>query len=228
MSQTTALPENRATLGPLTVLPLLHPQGCRGYLVADATSGQAMAIDIHLDLVDIAAATVKQNGWTLPYVVDTHTHADHPSGSSALAARNRSTRIAHQKANHRGVSRHPADGDSLHLGDTVVTVRHAPGHTPDHLVLLVDGAVFAGDTLLIGGVARTDFLGGDAGQLFDTLQRVFGPLPDETVLYPGHDYQGRVRSTLGAERQQNEWLRLRDREAFARQLRANQIGRAHV
>ncbi len=221
MSQTTALPENRATLGPLTVLPLLHPQGCRGYLVADATSGQAMAIDIHLDLVDIAAATVKQNGWTLPYVVDTHTHADHPSGSSALAARNRSTRIAHQKANHRGVSRHPADGDSLHLGDTVVTVRHAPGHTPDHLVLLVDGAVFAGDTLLIGGVARTDFLGGDAGQLFDTLQRVFGPLPDETVLYPGHDYQGRVRSTLGAERQQNEWLRLRDREAFARQLRAN-------
>lgn len=221
MSQTAIAPEHRATLGSLTILPLLHPQGCRGYLVADAGSKQAVAIDIHLDLADAAAAAVQQNGWTLPYIVDTHTHADHPSGSAALAARCRSTRIAHEKANHRGVSRHPADGDRLHLGDQVVTVRHAPGHTPDHLVLLIDGAVFAGDTLLIGGVARTDFLGGDAGQLFDSLQRVFGPLPDETVLYPGHDYQGRVRSTLGQERQQNEWLRLRDREAFARQLRAN-------
>jgi len=221
MSQTAIANEHRATLGSLTVLPLLHPQGCRGYLVADPTSKQALAIDIHLDLVEDAAAAVQQNGWKLPYIVDTHTHADHPSGSAALAARMGSTRIAHEKANHRGVSRHPADGDTLHLGDQVVTVRHAPGHTPDHLVLLIEGAVFAGDTLLIGGMARTDFLGGDAGQLFDSLQRVLGTLPDATVLYPGHDYQGRVRSTLGQERKQNPWLLLGDRETFVRQLRAN-------
>jgi glyoxylase-like metal-dependent hydrolase (beta-lactamase superfamily II)/rhodanese-related sulfurtransferase len=221
MSQTAVANTHRATLGSLTVLPLLHPQGCRGYVVADPASRQALAIDIHLDLVEDAAAAVQQNGWKLPYVVDTHTHADHPSGSAALAARMNSTRIAHHKANHRGVSRHPADGDVLHLGDQVVTVRHAPGHTPDHLVLLIDGAVFAGDTLLIGGMARTDFLGGDAGQLFDSLQRVLGSLPDATVLYPGHDYEGRVRSTLGQERQQNPWLLLGDRETFVRQLRAN-------
>jgi glyoxylase-like metal-dependent hydrolase (beta-lactamase superfamily II)/rhodanese-related sulfurtransferase len=187
--------------------------------VADPASKQALAIDVHLDLVEAACADVRQNGWTLLYVVDTHTHADHPSGSAALAARCRSTRIAHEQAHHRGVGRHPADGEALQLGDRSVTVRHAPGHTPDHLVLLVEGAVFAGDTLLIGGVARTDFLGGSAGQLFDSLQRVLGPLPDETVLFPGHDYQGRVRSTLGQERQTNAWLRLRDREEFARQLR---------
>lgn len=221
MPTTTTPQAHQATLGALTVLPLLHPQGCRGYLVADPTSRQAMAIDVHLDLVEAFATAIQQNGFTLPYVVDTHTHADHPSGAAELASRCRSTRIAHEKANHTGVSRHPADGDRLHLGDRTVTVRHAPGHTPDHLVLLIDGAVFSGDSLLIGGVARTDFLGGDAGQLFDTLRTVFGPLPDQTVLYPGHDYEGRVRSTLGDERQHNAWLRLRDRAEFARQLAAN-------
>lgn len=222
MTQTIAPTDARlARIGELTVLPLLHPQGCRGYLVADPKSRQALAIDIHLDLVEDAAAAVREHDWTLLFVVDTHTHADHPSGSAALAARQRSTRIAHEKANHRGVSRHPADGEVLRLGSQPVTVRHAPGHTPDHLVLLIDGAVFAGDTLLIGGVARTDFLGGDAGQLYDSLRRVYDPLPDATILFPGHDYQGRVRSTLGQERQQNAWLRLRDRDEFARQLRAN-------
>jgi glyoxylase-like metal-dependent hydrolase (beta-lactamase superfamily II) len=101
-----------------------------------------------------------------------------------------------------------------------VTVRHAPGHTPDHLVLLSDGALFSGDTLLIGSVARTDFLGGDAGQLFDSLHRVTDDLPDETVVYPGHDYQGRTQTTLAEERTSNPWLGMQ-REEFVRQLTAN-------
>lgn len=210
-----------SSIGALTVLPLLHPQGCRTYVLADPASRQAMAIDVHLDFVDAVAELVKQHGWSLPYVVDTHTHADHPSGSAALAERCSSTRIAHAKSQHRGVSRHPADGDTLHLGDVAVTVRHAPGHTPDHIVLLAEGAVFAGDTLLIGGVARTDFLGGDAGELFDSLHRVLDDLPDETIVFPGHDYQGRLRTTLGEERRSNAWFRMTDRSDFVRQLRAN-------
>lgn len=208
-------------VGSLQVLPILHPQGCRTYLVGDPVSRQAMAIDVHLDLVDAVAAVARENGWSVPYVVDTHTHADHPSGSAALAARCSSTRIAHEKAQHRGVSRHPSDGDTLHLGDVPVTVRHAPGHTPDHVVLVVDGAVFAGDTLLIGGVARTDFLGGDPGQLYDSLHRVLDDLPDDTILFPGHDYQGRVSSTLGEERRSNAWFTMQDRAAFARELAKN-------
>jgi glyoxylase-like metal-dependent hydrolase (beta-lactamase superfamily II) len=208
-------------VGSLTVLPIPHPQGCRTYLVADARSAQAMAIDVHLDLVDDVAEAAQRHGWKVPYIVDTHTHADHPSGSAALAARCSGTRIAHEKAQHRGVGRHPADGDVLHLGDLPITVRHAPGHTPDHIVLLVDGAVFAGDTLLIGGVARTDFLGGDAGQLFDSLHRVLDGLPDDTILFPGHDYHGRVRSTLGDERRRNAWFTMSDRALFVRELVAN-------
>ena len=205
----------------MVVLPLVHPQGCRAYLLADPASRQALALDVHLDLVSAAAVQIEANGWTLPYVVDSHTHADHPSGAAALAARFRSTRIAHAAARHQGVTRHPADGDRLHLGDQEILVRHAPGHTPDHMVLVAGGALFSGDTLLIGSVARTDFLGGDAGVLFDSLQRILAPLPDETVLYPGHDYQGRVSSTLGQERRTNPWLALKDRAEFVGRLTAD-------
>jgi len=208
-------------LGALTVVPLLHPQGCHTYLLADPRSRSAMAIDVHLDFVDEVAALASRRGWSLRYVVDTHTHADHPSGSAALAARGGGERIAHAEARHQGVTRHVADGEQLRLGDIAVVARHAPGHTPDHLVLAVPGAVFAGDTLLIGSVARTDFLGGDAGQLFDSLHRVFDGLPDDTIVFPGHDYQGRVRTTLGAERAGNAWLRLADRADFVQRLRCN-------
>ncbi len=205
----------------LVVLSLPHTQGCRGYLLADPDSRQALALDVHLDLVEEAAARIAANGWTLPYVVDSHTHADHPSGAAALAARFRSTRIAHAAGRHEGVTRHPADGDRLHLGDQEVQVRHAPGHTPDHMVLVAGGALFSGDSLLIGSVARTDFLGGDAGVLFDSLQRIVGPLSDETVLYPGHDYQGRVSSTLGQERRTNPWLAWKNRAEFVERLTAD-------
>ena len=208
-------------VGTLLVVPLSHPQGCRTYVLADPKSKQALAVDVHFDFVDEVAKLVAGEGWTLPYVVDTHTHADHPSGAGKLAELTGCTRIAHELSGHAGVSRHPRDGDLLHLGDQVLTVRHAAGHTPDHMVLVSDAALFAGDTILIGGVARTDFLGGDAGQLFDSIHRLLSDLPEETVLYPGHDYQGRVRSTLGHEKQTNPWLAISDREDFVRQLTAN-------
>ncbi len=220
MSTATQTRDAARTVGRLRVLPVLHPQGCRTYLLADETSKQALALDVHLDLVDSVEAAVRDAGWTLPYVVDSHTHADHPSGAALLATRFGSTRIAHIAAGHDGVTRHPDDGDTLHLGDVPVTVHHAPGHTPDHIVLTTDGALFAGDTLLIGSVARTDFLGGDAGQLYDSLQRVLADLPDETLLYPGHDYAGREHSTLGVERRENPWLQL-DRAAFIENITAN-------
>ena len=208
-------------VGTLLVVPFPHPQGCRTYLLADPQTKQALALDVHLDSVEDVADRAATEGWTLPYVVDTHTHADHPSGAAPLASRFSSTRIAHKLAQHQGVQHHPEDGETLHLGDRPVTVYHAPGHTPDHIVLVSDGAVFSGDSIFIGGVARTDFLGGDAGQLFDSVHRLLDRLPDETILYPGHDYQERVQSTLGQEKLTNPWLAITDREDFVRQLTEN-------
>ncbi|MHC5063133.1 MAG: rhodanese-like domain-containing protein [Planctomycetota bacterium] len=208
-------------VGTLIVVPFTHPQGCRSYLLADLESKQALAIDVHLDLVEELSKHLQTEGWTLPYVLDTHTHADHPSGSAALAARFRSTRIAHPLAEHLGVTRHPEHGDTLHLGDQVVRLLHVPGHTPDHMVLVTDGALFSGDSLFIGGVARTDFLGAEAGQLYDSLQELLADLPDDTILYPGHDYEGRIQSTLGEEKRSNPWLAMQDRADFVRHLKAN-------
>ncbi len=202
----------------LVVVPFLHPQGCRSWLVADAPSRRALVVDPHLDLVDAIVDRVNRDQLTVDFVVDTHTHADHPSGSASLAIRLQATRVAHPLAAHRGVTRMPADGEELPLGEQRVRVLHAPGHTQDHLVLVIGDALFAGDTLLIDTIARADFLGGDARVLFDTLQRLLRELPDTTRLFPGHDYHGRIESTLGGQRRDNPWLAHADRDAFAKAL----------
>ncbi|MBT3378428.1 MAG: DUF2892 domain-containing protein [Lentisphaerae bacterium] len=209
------------TIGAFQIVPFAHPQGCRGYLLADLASKEALAVDPHLDLVHDMAERVESEGWVLRYVMDTHTHADHPSGAAELAARFDSTRMAHPKANHAGVTVTPGDAEVIGLGESSVTVHHAPGHTPDHLCLAIDGAFFSGDSLLIGGVARTDFLGGDAGQLFDSVHAFLNDRPDETILFPGHDYEDRIKSTLGTEKADNAWLRIDDRDAFTESLTAN-------
>jgi len=212
---------NGKALGPLQVAALKHPQGCRAYLVVDPASKEALVIDAHLDLTWNAAAAIEGEHWRLRWVVDTHTHADHPSASAALAAQFKADRVAHAMGGHAGVSHHPEDGDVLELGDHKITVRHTPGHTPDHLVLLAGGVAFSGDSLFIGAVARADFLGGSAGQLYDSIHNVLLTLPDETILYPGHDYRDRVSSTIGAEREDNPWLLMEDRDKFIAALTAS-------
>lgn len=209
------------SIGNMQVEIFAHPQGCRGYLLADPVSKEALALDVHLDLVHDMAERVKAEGWKILYVADTHTHADHPSGAGEFAALFNCVRMAHEQAHHAGVALHPKDGDRVALGSLGITVRHAPGHTPDHMVLIADGALFSGDSLFIGGVARTDFLGGDAGQLFDTIHALTADLPGETVLFPGHDYHNMTESTLAKERSDNPWLRISDREEFMRKLTAN-------
>lgn len=209
------------SIGSLRVVPFAHPQGCCGYLLADSASKEALALDPHLDLVHDMAERVKAEGWTLRCVVDTHTHADHPSGAGALAGLFNAVRRAHEKAGHAGVDAPLKDGDKIRLGQLEITARHAPGHTPDHLVLVADGALFSGDSLFIGGVARTDFLGGDAGQLFDTLHALLAALPGGTVLFPGHDYNKHDESTLEQEKRANPWLQIASRDEFVSKLTAN-------
>jgi len=209
------------TIGSLEVTALPHPQGCRAYVVVDPVSQEALVLDAHLDQSLEIAARVSAEGWRVRWVVDSHTHADHPSGSVPLAAQLDAMRVAHARSKHVGVTHLPDDGEPLALGDLAVTVRHAPGHTPDHLVLVSEGVAFSGDSLFIGSVARADFLGGDAGHLYDSIHEVLLPMPDETVLYPGHDYQGRVHSTIGAERASNPWLQLGERDEFVAAITAN-------
>jgi glyoxylase-like metal-dependent hydrolase (beta-lactamase superfamily II)/rhodanese-related sulfurtransferase len=192
-------------------------EGCLGYLVVDEASRTALAIDPRLDLVEPFAAAARRRGVRLQHVLDTHTHADHLSGVRGLAERTGATVLAHAASKLRGPVRRLTGGTSFALGTRTVDVLDAPGHTPDSLALLVDGHLFTGDALFVGGAGRTDFPGGSAAQLFETFRR-FEALADTTVVHPGHDYVGRALTTIGEEKAQNPLLRERDRGTLVSRL----------
>ena len=208
------------------VYVLGHAQGCRSYVVVDEQSLESMVIDCHLDFVYDIANLVYKNNFKVIYIIDTHTHADHPSGAlslknSLIKNNQKLERIAHEKAQHQGVNVNIDKSKQITLGQSEFTIKYAPGHTLDHIVIYNDEMFFSGDTLLINGIARTDFLGGDAGQLFDSLHEIINTLKPDTVLLPGHDYNGKIRSTLRDEKLQNPWLQLKSRNEFIGNLTAN-------
>jgi glyoxylase-like metal-dependent hydrolase (beta-lactamase superfamily II)/rhodanese-related sulfurtransferase len=204
--------------GVLTVDTVPAPgDGCLGYLVVDEASRTALAIDPRLDQIDRFTEALAARDVRLTYLLDTHTHADHLSGVRRLAQRTGATVLAHAASKLKGPVRRLKGGATFELGTKTVTVLDAPGHTPDSLAVLVDGHLFTGDALFAGGAGRTDFMGGSAADLFDTL-RVFEGLPDGTVVHPGHDYVGRAVTTIGEEKAGNPLLRERDRAAFVARL----------
>ena len=191
--------------------------GCLGYLVVDEASRTALAIDPRLDQVDRFQEALAAHDLRLTHALDTHTHADHLSGVRRLAQRTGAAVLAHAASKLKGPVRRLAGGATFELGTKTVTVLDAPGHTPDSLALLVDGHLFTGDALFVGGAGRTDFMGGSASDLYDTFRRFEG-LPDETVVHPGHDYVGRAVTTIGEERAQNPLFREHDRQALVTRL----------
>jgi glyoxylase-like metal-dependent hydrolase (beta-lactamase superfamily II) len=202
----------------LTVETLRVPDdGCLAYLVVDEASRTALAIDPRLDQVDGLTDILAARGLRLAYALDTHTHADHLSGVRRLAQRTGAAVLAHRASTLRGPARRVSGGETFALGGMTVAVLDAPGHTPDSLALLVNGHLFTGDALFSGGAGRTDFMGGNASDLFDTL-RTFEALADATVVHPGHDYVGRAVTTIGEEKAQNPLLREHDRETFVGRL----------
>ena len=185
------------------------------YCLVERSTGAAIVIDSVDRQVERDLALVRRLGLRVAYVVETHAHADHVTGAGALRARTDA-----QAAAPAGCRIDPADvqlmdGETLRFGDAQsVLAIHTPGHTPGSMCYLWQGHLFTGDTLLIDGCGRTDFQGGDAGTLYDSItQRLFA-LPDETLVYPGHDYKGRTSSTIGAERAGNPRLAGRTRDEF--------------
>jgi glyoxylase-like metal-dependent hydrolase (beta-lactamase superfamily II) len=191
--------------------------GCLGYLVVDETSRTALAIDPRLDQVDGFLDALMARDLRLAYALDTHTHADHLSGVRTLARRTGAEVLAHTASRLAGSVRRVQGGSTFALGGRTVRVMDAPGHTPDSLAILVDGHLFTGDALFVGGAGRTDFPGGSAPALFDTF-RAFERLPDATIVHPGHDYVGQATTTIGEEKANNSLLREHDRAAFVARL----------
>jgi glyoxylase-like metal-dependent hydrolase (beta-lactamase superfamily II)/rhodanese-related sulfurtransferase len=145
-------------------------------------------------------------------VLETHLHADHLMLNRAAKQALGVPLIMHRDSPSPLIDRHVEGGDTIELGGERILVLHTPGHTPDSVCYRIEGAVLTGDTLLIGGSGRTDFPGGDAGRQYDAVTGVLFTLPDETVVWPGHDYKGSRSSTIGEERRKNPRFAGKSRE----------------
>src|SRR5208337_3988873 len=146
--------------------------------------------------------------------VDTHLHADHITGLGALRDRTRCVTVMGEQSKVDVVSMRIADGDKLTVEGLSLDVLYTPGHTDDSYSFVFGDRVFTGDTLLIRGTGRTDFQNGDSRAQYESLQRLMR-LPDETLVFPAHDYKGDTVSTIAEEKRFNPRLRVRDAEEYA-------------
>jgi glyoxylase-like metal-dependent hydrolase (beta-lactamase superfamily II) len=182
----------------------------RTYLVADRASAQAIIIDAVIENAERDLKLIEELGLTLGFAVETHIHADHITAAGMLKDRTGCLIVygGGAEGTVTGVDRFLHEGEELPFGKQVLHALATPGHTDGCTSYVLPGAVFTGDALFIRGNGRTDFQGGSAEKLFDSVRRKLFALPDETRIYPGHDYQGRVSSTIGEEKRFNERLNL--------------------
>ena len=187
---------------------------CKTYLIACERTRRAAVIDPLRGNTGRYIAVAAYHGFRLQYVIDTHTHADHRSGTWDLADLADAKVVMERHAPAPHVNVHVSDSDIIELGDLRLKVLFTPGHTPDGISIYVDGSVFTGDTLLIGGTGRADFAGGDAGKQYDAITGSLFALPDDTVVFPAHDYRGNLRSTIGREKASNPRVAGRSRAQY--------------
>lgn len=187
---------------------------CKCYLLTCPETQRSILVDPHIDHIDRYIAVLAYRGLTLDLLIDTHTHADHLSGTRMLKQLLDTPVVQHVKAPNPTVDRHMADGDEIRCGELAIKVLHTPGHTPDSVSLHVGGFVLTGDVLLIGGTGRADFAGGDAGEQYDSITGRLFTLPDDTVVLPAHDYRGNTSSTIGAEKRDNPRIAGKSRREY--------------
>jgi glyoxylase-like metal-dependent hydrolase (beta-lactamase superfamily II) len=185
------------------------------YLLGCARSRKAVLIDPVLDDVSRYLALLAELHLQLVYTFETHVHADHVTASGALREKLGSRSVVHRDAGAMCADLLVTHGVPLQLGELEFEVRHTPGHTTGCVSYVMPDRVFTGDALLIGGCGRTDFQQGDAGQRYDSIRQRLFTLPPDTLVYPGHDYQGNTVSTIRQEMTKNSRLgQGKSREAF--------------
>lgn len=192
----------------------LNHANCKTYLLGCEKTRRAAIIDPLRDKVDRYLSVLAYHGYKLELIIDTHSHADHLTGAFELADLADAPVAMHRRAPAPKVRIHVEDGDPIKLGDLDLKVLHTPGHTPDSMSLYVGDRVFTGDTLFIHNTGRTDFPDGDPGAQYDAITRKLFALPDETLVFPGHDYRGHTHSTIGEEKRSNPRLVGRSRQAY--------------
>jgi glyoxylase-like metal-dependent hydrolase (beta-lactamase superfamily II)/rhodanese-related sulfurtransferase len=170
------------------------------YLLFDEVSREALIIDPVDAMLERDLAVLRQYGLTLSWTIETHTHADHITSAGQLAELTGARTAVPANCGITGAAVQLNDGAVLDFGNETLLALHTPGHTAGSMSFLWRDNVFTGDTLLINGCGRTDFQSGSAQSLYNSLTKVLFALPDETLVWPGHDYNGKSHSSIAAEK----------------------------
>jgi sulfur dioxygenase len=184
------------------------------YLLASRRGGEALIIDPVIERVDRYLQLLRELDVRLVKAVDTHLHADHITGLGALRDRTHCITVMGEHSRVDVVSMRVADGDRLEIEGLALEVLYTPGHTDDSYCFRMHDRVFTGDTLLIRGTGRTDFQNGDARAQYQSIFGRLLKLPEETAVYPGHDYKGDSVSTIGEERRSNPRLQVQSVDEY--------------
>ena len=183
------------------------------YLVADTDAEVALLIDPVSEKLSSYIQLLADLSLELKYALDTHCHADHITALGPLRDITGCETLAGKTSEMACVGRFFEDGDILQLGSIALRAIYTPGHTDDSYCFFLDGEqqlLFTGDTLLIRGTGRTDFQNGSSEELYDSLFTKLLKLPDQTIVFPGHDYKGWTQSTIFEERQSNPRLQVKN------------------
>lgn len=184
------------------------------YLIADPQAKEAAFIDPVNTHIDDYIQLLKDEDLTLKYSLETHVHADHITASGLLRQKTGAQTGVSSLCGADTADVQIKDGDVFALGDEQIKVIATPGHTGGSISFLWRDRLFTGDSLLIGGCGRTDFQGGDSGALYDVITQRLFTLPDDTLVYPGHDYKENWVSNIRQERTTNPRLAGKTREQF--------------
>jgi glyoxylase-like metal-dependent hydrolase (beta-lactamase superfamily II)/rhodanese-related sulfurtransferase len=188
--------------------------GTYSYVLASRRGGEALIIDPVLEKVDRYLQLMRELDLKLVKAVDTHLHADHITGLGALRDRTQCITVMGEQSKVDVVSMRLGDGDKLTIEGVALEVIYTPGHTDDSYSFVMPDRVFTGDTLLIRGTGRTDFQNGDPRAQYESIFNRLLKLPDETLVYPAHDYKGDTVSTIAEERAYNPRLQVKSVEEY--------------
>ena len=178
------------------------------YLISSGKGREALIIDPVIENVDSYIKLLNELNLKLVKVIDTHIHADHVTGASKLRDLTKCLTIMGDHTPAESVEIKVKDDEFIKLDNLKIRAMHTPGHTSDSFSFLMDNYLFSGDTLLINGTGRTDFQNGNAKDSYNSIFNKLLKLPEETLLYPAHDYKGEKVSTIGKEKKQNPRLQV--------------------
>ncbi|AOP33631.1 MBL fold metallo-hydrolase [Leptospira tipperaryensis] len=173
------------------------------YLIADRETKEAAIIDPVWETVDRDLKLIRELNVHLTYILETHIHADHISGADEIRKNTLAQTAVSALAGIECADIPLEDGQELTLGNKIIKAIATPGHTNACMSFFFEGMVFTGDSLLIGGTGRTDFQEGSATTLYESITQKLFSLPEDTRVYPGHDYHGRTTTTIALEKKSN-------------------------